>query len=81
MAATVLIEISKDEHERARLRSRRMAETDRISDLLTAEERGEIKGEKKEKERTVRAMKTDGVDVNTIAKWTGLTVNEISSIS
>jgi len=58
-----------------------MAETDRISDLLTAEERGEIKGEKKEKERTVRAMKTDGVDVNTIAKWTGLTVNEISSIS
>ena len=32
--------ISKDEHERARLRSRRMAETDRISDLLTAQARG-----------------------------------------
>jgi len=43
MAATLLMEISKDEHERARLRSRKMAETDRISDLLTAEARGEKK--------------------------------------
>jgi predicted transposase/invertase (TIGR01784 family) len=49
MAATLLREISKDEHERARLRSRRMYETDRISDLLTAEARGEIKGRKKER--------------------------------
>jgi recombinational DNA repair protein (RecF pathway) len=45
MAATLLREISKDERERAILRSRRMAETDLISNLLTAEERGEIKGE------------------------------------
>jgi hypothetical protein len=30
MAATLLREISKDEHERARLRSRRMYETDMI---------------------------------------------------
>jgi len=44
MAATLLREISKDEHERARLRSRRMYETDMISDLLTAEEKGEIRG-------------------------------------
>jgi len=55
MAATLLREISKDEHERARLRSRRMYETDRISDLLTAEERGEIrgieKGEVREREK------------------------------
>jgi hypothetical protein len=47
MAATLLREISKDEHERARLRSRRMYETDMISDLLTAEEKGEIRGEAK----------------------------------
>jgi len=47
MAATLLREISKDEHERARLRSRRMYETDRISDLLTAEERGEIRANEK----------------------------------
>jgi len=44
MAAALLQEISKDEHERARLRSRRMYETDRYSDLATAEEKGEIKG-------------------------------------
>ena len=40
MASTLLMEISKDEQERARFRSRRMAETDRISNLLTVEERG-----------------------------------------
>jgi hypothetical protein len=45
MAAKLLQEISKDEHERARLRSRRMYETDRISDLLTAEAIGEARGE------------------------------------
>ena len=41
MAATLLQEISKDEHERARLRSRRMYETDKESDRLTSEEIGE----------------------------------------
>jgi predicted transposase/invertase (TIGR01784 family) len=45
MAATLLMEISQDEHERARLRSRRMYETDRYSDIATAELRGESKGE------------------------------------
>jgi len=47
MAASLLREISKDERERAVARSRRMYETDMISNLLTAEERGEIKGEAK----------------------------------
>ena len=39
----VLAAISKDEDERAKFRSRRKAETDRISDLLTSEENGAIK--------------------------------------
>jgi len=43
MASALLQEISKDERERAVFRSRRMAETDRTSDLLTAETRGMIK--------------------------------------
>ena len=47
MATSLLREISKDEHERARLRSRRMWETDRISDLLTSEEIGEIREREK----------------------------------
>jgi len=51
MAATLLREISRDERERAILRSRRMAETDRISDLLTSEEKGEIRGEAREREK------------------------------
>ena len=51
MAATLLREISRDERERAILRSRRMAETDRISDLLTSEEKGEIRGEQRERDK------------------------------
>jgi len=47
MAATLLREISKDEHERARLRSRRMYETDKESDRLTSEEIGENRANKK----------------------------------
>ena len=47
MAATILREISRDEHERARLRSRRIYETDRESDRLTSEEIGEIRANEK----------------------------------
>ena len=44
MASTMLMEISKDEQERARFRSKRMFETDTESNLLVAERRGEAKG-------------------------------------
>ena len=44
MAAGLLQEISQDEHERARLRSRKMWEMDQYSNIATAEERGEIRG-------------------------------------
>jgi len=47
MAATILREISKDEHERARIRSRRMYEMDKISDRLTSEEIGELRSDAK----------------------------------
>jgi len=57
MAAALLQEISQDERERAILRSRRMAETDRISDLLTAEERGEIRGEAKGREEILSLLR------------------------
>jgi len=49
MAAALLQEISRDENERARLRSRRMYEMDQVSNILTAEERGEIRGIEKGK--------------------------------
>jgi len=47
MASTLLMEISKDERERAVFRSRRMAETDTASNILTAEARGELRSDKK----------------------------------
>jgi len=51
MATALLREISRDERERAIFRSRRMFETDMASDLLTAEERGKITGEIREREK------------------------------
>jgi len=47
MAASLLREISQDEHERARLRSRRMYKTDKESDRLTSEEIGEMRSDAK----------------------------------
>jgi len=84
MASKLLMEISKDEQERARFRSKRMFETDMISNLIVAEKRGEkkgeAKGEVKEKERTVRAMRNENMDINTIAKITKLSIDDISKI-
>jgi len=47
MAATLLQEISKNEQERARYRSRKMYQTDMDSDRLTSEEIGEIRATEK----------------------------------
>ena len=44
MAGDILMSVSKDEHERARFRSRRMYQTDLASNLATAEDRGEQRG-------------------------------------
>jgi len=57
MAAALLREISQDEHERARLRSRRMYETDMISDRLTSEEIGEIRGIAKGRVEVITLLK------------------------
>jgi len=47
MAATLLQEISQDEHEKARIRSRRMYEMDKYSDYHTAIEIGELRSDAK----------------------------------
>ena len=47
MAATILREISQDEHERARIRSRKMYEMDKYSDYHTAIEIGELREREK----------------------------------
>jgi len=68
MAAGLLQEISQDEHERARLRSRRMWEMDQYSDMATAEERGEIKGRAE-----VIALLEKGLSLEEIKKIVNLT--------
>ena len=70
LAGTVLAEISKDEHERAKFLSRRKYETDMYNDMQTirdialkegeriGEKKGEIKGEKKgEKKGEIKGEK------------------------
>ena len=47
MAGALLLDISQDERERAKLRSKRMYETDQISNILTAEARGEARANTK----------------------------------
>jgi len=51
MAAALLQEISQDEHEKARARSRKMYEMDQYSNLHTAILRGELQGEKRSDEK------------------------------
>ena len=104
MAGAVLAAISKDEHERAKLRSRRMAETDRVSDLITATERGRTEGKKEGRiegllegkkegrmegkkegklegvKEIARKSKLEGIPVDTIARVTGLSVDEVEKL-
>ena len=79
MTGEILTTISQDEHERAKLRSRRMFETDLYSDLHTAEERGEIKGEKKGVgigSEIVRLLNAN-VTAKDIAKQFKVTIKEV----
>ena len=88
MASALLMEISKDERERARLRSRRMAETDRISNLLTVEARGEARGKAEGMAQGMARgvsevalnMKREGMPVETIARLTKLSAREIENL-
>jgi predicted transposase/invertase (TIGR01784 family) len=88
MAGAVLTSISKDEHERAKFRSRRMAETDRISNLLTAREDGILIGEERGREEgitlgqldMVRKMKAATLPIEQIAQISGLSIAEIEQL-
>jgi len=88
LAASVLTSISTNEDERAKLRSRRKAETDYISNMLTAEERGVMtgiaqgiaQGLARGQQETARAMKLDDVPLETISKYTKLSIAEIQSL-
>jgi len=88
MASELLMQISQDDRERARLRSRRMAETDRISNLLTARDngiaeglaKGIAKGKAEGRMEVALSMKSSGMSVEIIAQLTKLPVREIERL-
>ena len=45
--------------------------------LEVREEEGFVKGEKQKALKIAKGMLVDGVDVDTIVKWTGLTLDEV----
>ena len=81
MAGAVLTAISKDEDERARIISRRKAETDRISNLLTVEARGKAQGEIVGIMKVAERMKAAGKTIDEIASFTGLTNDDINKLA
>ena len=96
MAGDILMSVSKDEHERARFRSRRMYQTDLASNLATAEDRGEQRGiqigekrgekigEKRGEKKKAFAVALNalkmGIPADDIARLTGLTFEEINRL-
>jgi len=74
MASELLMEISQDDRERARLRSRRMAETDRISNLLTARDNGIAEGMARGMARVFELLEM-GISLEDAKKRLGITHN------
>ena len=84
MAGSLLMSVSKDERERAIFRSRRMFQTDRESDIATAEDRGEKRGEQIGEQRKAlsiaKNMIVDGDSTEKIVRNTGLTREEVECL-
>lgn len=92
MAGELLMSISQDERERAVFRSRRMAETDRLSDLATAEDRGlrrgidigrsegREEGSIKVRREIAQMMLSEGKAIEEIKRFTGLAEVEIRAL-
>ena len=76
------MEISQEEKERAVFRSRKMYQTDLLSDLATAEDRGEKRGEqrgiKKSKLEIARNALEMNMSIADISRLTGLSFDEIT---
>jgi predicted transposase/invertase (TIGR01784 family) len=81
MASTILMSISKDDHERAKFRSRRKYETDMISNILTAEANAEERGERRGIGIMARNLKNEGVmSLEEIARISGFTLTEVEDL-
>jgi predicted transposase/invertase (TIGR01784 family) len=73
VAGEILMSVSKDEHERAILHSRRMAQMDVESNLLTAERIGRTE----ERFKIARNALQMNISIDEISKLTGLTSEEV----
>ena len=76
MAGNLLMSVSKDEHERAIFRSRRMHQSDLESNIATAEERGE----KRKALAIAQNMMADGDPIDKIIRNTGLSYEEVENL-
>ena len=76
MAGDLLMSVSKDERERAVFRSRRMYQTDLLSNLATAEDRGRREGTLD----VARRMLNRNRPLAEIVEDTGLTLEEIEAL-
>jgi predicted transposase/invertase (TIGR01784 family) len=80
MASQVLMSITKDEVERARLMSEYKYVVDTQSKVVQAKREGIWEGTRKEKLETARKMKADNMPINLIAKYTGLTEQQAADL-
>ena len=81
MAGELLMTITQDERERARLRSRRMFETDLASDMATSRDIGRKEGIKESALVIARNMMKRKRPIDEIIEDTGLTRDEVENLS
>jgi predicted transposase/invertase (TIGR01784 family) len=79
MASEVLITISRDEEERAWLRSREKYILDTQSNLSWERKEGHAEGRTEKALEIARNLKKMGLPVSQIAEITGLTAEEVMS--
>jgi predicted transposase/invertase (TIGR01784 family) len=84
MASEVLLSISRDDAERARLASEYKYAVDTQSKVVQAKregmQEGEKKGEKNKAIETARKMKADNMPVSLVVKYTGLTDQQVEDL-
>ena len=80
MAGNLLMSVSQEEKERAINRSRRMYETDLASNLATAEDIGEKRGEKRKALTIAQNLLELNLSIEQIVSATGLTYDEVNQM-
>jgi len=75
-----MLEVTEEERRRAHDRSRRMYETDQISNLLTAEARGRRLGREEGLRKIVNGLFQNGFSVETVANTLDLSEKDVKDI-